>query len=184
MERKELMELNVYGRVLKMRHDGYSNEEVAKALGISPMRVNLILDEAITELQGDSTKYAVAIRELELLRLETATKLAMSRIESNEANGINLLLKIQDRRARYLGLDTPIKMDGKITIDVPWLTPNRLAYKHADEISPPAEVIELAPAAVPIEQSNTLEEPKAWRESDENAGRNSCIAHDDLLSKR
>jgi len=174
------MKLSLHAQVIKLRHDGYSIDEVAREVGVSPIKCLAILDDAMTELQGDSIKHAAAIKELELLRLETATKVVMPMVESGSGAGINLLLKIQDRRARYLGLDTPIKMDGKITIDVPWLTPNRLAYKHADEISPPAEVIELEQSAVPIEQSISPETHQGWREGNPESGRNANAALDDL----
>jgi len=58
----------------------------------------------------------------------------------------------------------------------PWIDwRQRLQYKEITGPSTSAVRIEH-----PIEDAKLV----SWREPDENAGRNSCIAHDDLLSKR
>ena len=124
------MQANLHAQVLKLRHDGYTVAEVAAKVGISPLRAHVVIDDAIKELQDDSTKHAAAIKEVELLRLETATKAIMPGVEDGSLNAISMLLKVQDRRAKFLGLDTPLKQDTVITIDVPWLTQDRLAYKQ------------------------------------------------------
>ena len=167
-ERTELMDLMIHAKVLKLRHDGYTNEQCARQLGISPLRVSVILDEAIQQLQGDSTKHAAAIRELELLRLDAATQQVMPRIENGDTSAINALLKIQDRRAKYLGLDSSIKQDTTLTIEVPWLTRDRLAYK--DQIED-ATVISPPPAdSVQVEQRAERLDLNPWKPAPPEAG--------------
>ena len=154
--RKEIMQANLHAQVLKLRHDGYTVAEVAAKVGISPLRAHVVIDDAIKELQDDSTKHAAAIKEVELLRLETATKAIMPGVEDGNLGAISVLLKVQDRRAKFLGLDTPLKQDTVITIDVPWLTQDRLAYKNG----PVLDLVQVEQQPQDVE----FRENQAWKE--------------------
>jgi hypothetical protein len=54
-------------------------------------------------------------------------------------------LKIQEREAKLTGMEAPQKQDTHITIDIPWLTRDRLSYKDAQ-----GEVVENVTDITPI----------------------------------
>jgi len=71
-------------------------------------------------------------KKLALARLDLATKALMPALVKGELPAIHTYLKVQEREAKLTGMDSPVKQDSIITIDVPWLTRERLAYKDAD----------------------------------------------------
>lgn len=153
--RREVMRIAQHAEIIKLRHDGYSLDEISAKVGVSPLKAQVLLEEALTQLQGDSTKHLSAIREIELLRLETATKALMPGVEKGETSHIHTLLKVQDRRARLLGLDGAIKTDATVTLDIPWLQSGRLSYRN-----PPPTIENSVPAIEDVEPKT----PAPWKE--------------------
>jgi hypothetical protein len=167
-DRKEIMQVNLHAQVLKLRHDGYTVQEVAARVGISPIRAHVVIDDAIKELQDDTTKHAAAIREIELLRLETATKAVMPNVEEGNLGAINTLIKIQDRRAKYIGIDSPSKTNIAMVIDVPWISSDRLAYKQGIiEQSPVTDIEVITPSAKSMQPKTSLE---SWKDTPSEQG--------------
>lgn len=111
-----------------------------------------------------------ATKALELARLDVATRALMPRVEVGDLDAIAALIKVQSRRSRYLGLDTPAQFNVSGQLDhihqwPEWLTSRRLAYQesaqYAEDIVPrelqgrpqadPApEVVDSAPRASPF----------------------------------
>ena len=96
-------------RAMEMRKAGLPYSRIAKELGYSdesgPYRaVKGILDKQRQEL-------AVDVRELELARLEDMLQAIWAAVQQGDMAAIDRVLRIQERRAKFLGLDGPVKLE-------------------------------------------------------------------------
>ena len=92
---------------LKLRLTGMSHRAIAEALGVSDHttiqgRIAGALKEIIREP-------AEAVLKMELERLDVMLLGLWKQAASGDLQALDRALKIQDRRARYLGLDAPTK---------------------------------------------------------------------------
>ena len=127
MTRKSLGRTVDTAQMLKLRRDGYPIEHIAGVVNMSPIACLAAINDAVKDLQGDSREYAVQIREMELQRLELATKAIMPNVEAGDHEAIDMLLKVQKRRSSYLGLDAPtnanLNVDTKIEVVLKYSNP-------------------------------------------------------------
>lgn len=94
-------------RALELRLTGMSHRAIADALGVSDhttigKRVNTALKEITREP-------AEAVRDMELERLDRMLVAIWDKVADGDVTALDRALKIQDRRAKYLGLDAPTK---------------------------------------------------------------------------
>ena len=121
---------------------------------------NSVSIEVVEEVLRTSPDFKDSVaqrKRLALSRLDLATKAVMPGLIAGNIGDINAYLKIQEREAKLTGMEAPVKQDSVITIDVPWLTRDRLAYKN-----PQGETVENVTDITPI-----LEVKKAvegWKE--------------------
>lgn len=111
-------------RALSLRKAGMSVHEIADALGIQRAKVRTvrkILDEALREVTIEAG--AAEVLQLELARLDEATKTVFLILRDPQAGydqklrSIDRLLAIMARRAKYLGLDSPEKIQMDMTTE-------------------------------------------------------------------
>lgn len=92
---------------IRLRIAGRTYADIGAALGISGQsaydHVKLGLEQTAKEM-GES---ADVVREQELQRLDRALQLVMERIEKGDMSATDRLVKLQERRAKLLGLDRP-----------------------------------------------------------------------------
>lgn len=93
---------------LEMRKYGYSYDQIAEHFETSPASartlVKTAMDHAIKEPGQD-------VIDLELQRLDQLYRLAMNAALDGDTDAITKCLAIQQRRAKYLGLDAPEKRE-------------------------------------------------------------------------
>ena len=104
-------------------------------------------------------------RVLALARLDMITKALMPDLLAGRYQAIHVYLKVQEREARLTGMDKPGSVGGVLTLEIPWLTQDRLAYKNQSgevvdnvtDITPIIEVRKVAetPWKKPLETSET-----------------------------
>ncbi|WP_438489567.1 helix-turn-helix domain-containing protein [Streptomyces sp. S186] len=104
-------------KAIRMKIDGASYSEIATALGYSSrsaahMDVKRSLEKHVVE-EGLAIE---AWRELELARLDTLQQAIWGKAMSGDTRAIEAALKILDRRAKLLGLDSAIKLE-VLTVD-------------------------------------------------------------------
>jgi len=108
------------GKALEYRKGGVTFQKIADLVGYknacgAEKAVKAALDR-ITEAP------AKEVRKLELERLDNILTSIWGQIAKGHLGAIDRALKIMERRARYLGLDTPLKqehfLDGNITIQI------------------------------------------------------------------
>ena len=95
---------------LAMRLRGHNYAEIGDALGISAEGARLAVKRGMSEIRTESAETAIEVREQEAARLDrmltTLERMAESTEDASTLLAIqDRLLKIQDRRARLLGLD-------------------------------------------------------------------------------
>jgi len=106
-------------RVMDLRKKGLSFRAIGAELEISKTRAHThykkAMDELLVELQGEA-KEVVA---LEISRLDSLMEAVMPKAEAGDLAAVDRVLKIQDRRAKYLGLDAPVRaqVEGKLTLE-------------------------------------------------------------------
>lgn len=100
-------------KALDLRKSGHSYRQIAEALrgseGVSakynePAAHKDVADE-LARLRELSAETAKDVLELELTRLDAMILVLWPQVEKGDQFAIDRVLKIQDRRARYLGLD-------------------------------------------------------------------------------
>jgi hypothetical protein len=134
-------------RALELRKAGMGYAEIAKQLGLSsPGNAYRIVKNA---LKATYREPADDVRKLELERLDRLTMALWKRAQNGEAEAIDRVLKLMDRRAKLLGLDAPEKTEhtGGITVEYvnDWRTPIQSADSLAGAIGDQAG----RPAALP-----------------------------------
>lgn len=97
-------------KVLQYREAGVTYELIADRLGISTTQVGRDLDDA---LQATLQEPADRLRATEARRLDHLTRALYTRALQGDDHAIDRMLKIMDRRAKLLGLDTPIALNVK-----------------------------------------------------------------------
>lgn len=97
---------NVERRVkaLELRKAGATYRKIAELMGCSGTRAFEYVQDALKETQKEPAK---AVRELELERLDQMLRAIWPDVLRGNRLAIDRALAIQDRRARYLGLDAP-----------------------------------------------------------------------------
>lgn len=96
---------------LAYRKQGFSFEVIAETMGFkSPSAAYDLVIEGITALK---TENAEQVKQLELERLNDMLTGLMPRVLTGDERAIDSMLRVMQFRARLLGLEAPIKVDGK-----------------------------------------------------------------------
>lgn len=100
-------------QVMELRAQGWTWQRIADATGYaSAGATKVAFDNAIKRTMQP---IADEVRTLELERLDRFLSYLWSAIEQGDPTAIDKGLKIMDRRAKYLGLDAPIKQQVEVT---------------------------------------------------------------------
>lgn len=85
-----------------LRRSGESYENIARHLGVTPATVSVWVREAIANVPQDE---AEDLRKMELARLDAVLTPQMRLALAGDGFAVDRVLKIMERRARYLNLD-------------------------------------------------------------------------------
>lgn len=132
---QEVVLLEKQAQALELRKQGKTYEDIAKALGYhdasgASKAVKSALDRIIREPAKD-------VLQLELQRLDALLETALHTVYSGggdekrdlSLDAIDRVLRIMERRAKYLGLDKPTKVDTRIG-DLARLSEKELREKY------------------------------------------------------
>lgn len=106
---------------LQLRRDGASYRTIASAMTsemtkqgharvIDKNRAHRLVVEALTELREQNSETAEQVKQIEIERLDIWTQRLSASKNAGNPRTIDTLLRIQERRARLLGLDAPKKI--------------------------------------------------------------------------
>jgi hypothetical protein len=99
---------------LELRIAGHDFETIGEMVGLSEDGARRAVDRSIDRITAAA---AERVRDLELLRLDSMWLVVWSFVTDEELSAderlraIDRALKIAERRARYVGLDEPVKLD-------------------------------------------------------------------------
>jgi hypothetical protein len=100
-------------KVMELRAQGWTWQRIADETGYaSPSACKTAFDNAIKRTMQP---VADEVRTLELERLDRFLSYLWDKIEAGDPIAIDKGLKIMDRRAKYLGLDAPVKQQVEVT---------------------------------------------------------------------
>lgn len=99
-ERRKKVAANLLG--------GMTYRDMADALGCSLGTISNDVKIIIGRWQKQQVEHAEDYISVELRRLDVALNAIWNKVIDGDAQAIDRFLKIQERRARYLGLDKPI----------------------------------------------------------------------------
>ena len=125
-------------KALELRKNGYDYRTIAKALNTTVKTAYLDVQKCLAEIRANTHETAEDVLELELKRLDIAQAALMPKVRDGDPRAIDTLMRVQERRAKYLGLDAANKLEitGKgIIINLTpadFLPPTQDQNKHGD----------------------------------------------------
>lgn len=125
-------------KALELRKNGYDYRTIAKALNTTVKTAYLDVQKCLAEIRANTHETAEDVLELELKRLDIAQAALMPKVRDGDPRAIDTLMRVQERRAKYLGLDAANKLEitgrGIIINLTPadFLPPTQDQNKHGD----------------------------------------------------
>lgn len=95
---------------LELRRQGLTYRAIGERLGISHPAAYQHVKAALREIAEQSAETAEEIVNLELERIDRAMVGLDPKIADGDEKAVQAMVKLMDRRARYLGLDSPTKI--------------------------------------------------------------------------
>lgn len=86
---------------------GFTQRQIAKQIGRSLTRVNQMIQEELRRLGRERKELGEYMLDLELRRIDDMMTGILPRAMKGDVHAIDRVVKLQERRARYLGLDKP-----------------------------------------------------------------------------
>lgn len=118
-------------RALELRKKGLSYLAIGREMGLSESGAHGCVTRALKALRAEAAESAEDVRDLELQRLDRMLTIAEAAAEAGDLSAIDRVLRIQERRAKYLGLDAPTRTDVRAEVvarqDLSHLDDDRLA---------------------------------------------------------
>jgi DNA-binding CsgD family transcriptional regulator len=90
---------------LRLRAEGLSHRAIARQLHIAPSTAYKRVAHALQELHRSNAEQAVALRELEALRLDEMQDAIWEQALDGDLHALDRILAIMARRSKLLGLD-------------------------------------------------------------------------------
>jgi len=98
-------------QALSLRREGLTYRQIGKRLGVSVEVAYADVQAELSALRTLTTEDAEAVRDLELRRLDDYVSALWPKAADGDTAAIATLLRVQERRAKYLGLDAPDKQE-------------------------------------------------------------------------
>ena len=110
---EDIKRMETEWQCVELRKAGVSYENIAKKLGLGNASCALqMVRRALSRVDTEATK---DLRDLETRRLDDMLFSIWGHVRKGHFGAIEKALKIMERRARLLGLDSPVKFDGNMT---------------------------------------------------------------------
>jgi aryl-alcohol dehydrogenase-like predicted oxidoreductase len=106
------------GAAWDLRLGGLSYRAIGKKLDCSHETVRQDIEAELQRLAESNADKAGVHRQLELERLDKYIRVLDHWIESGNIAAVGMAIKVQERRAKLLGLDAPTKQETTGTVDI------------------------------------------------------------------
>lgn len=103
-------------RAMELRRDGWSFREIAFILGVTVSTAYAYVQAELSFLRRKTEEDTLAVRDIELQRLDRMYLNLQPGIEAGDPLAINAALRIADRRSALLGLDAPSKREKEVPV--------------------------------------------------------------------
>jgi len=101
---------------LELRKAGATYHQIADRMGISVSGAHAAVTRALKALREETSEEAQSVRQLEIDRLDAMLLGCWEKARRGDAAAIDRVLRIQERRSKYLGLDAPTKTETSATV--------------------------------------------------------------------
>ena len=98
-------------KALEMRKTGACYRVIGEQLGVTDKAAHKSVKKALAKLEAVAAEEAEEVRRLELERIDRALLAIWKQVQAGNLGAIDRMIKLQDRRAKYLGLDAPAKQE-------------------------------------------------------------------------
>lgn len=92
-------------QAVELRMAGATYEQIGEKVGVSAQAAWKLVDKALARTKRDTSEAADTVRDLELSRLDRMQAGVWVAAIKGSLGAIDRVLRIQERRSRYLGLD-------------------------------------------------------------------------------
>lgn len=96
-------------QALELRRAGKSYPEIAAALGVATSHAHRLVEEGMTDARSQVGAEAAQLRSEEISRLDAMLQGLWPAARKGGVTAVDRVLKIMERRARLLGLDSPVR---------------------------------------------------------------------------
>ena len=148
-------------QALQLRISGMSYPEISASLAYGgPGNAHRAVKRRIAELQSACSEAAAEVKAMELSRLDEMLAGLWDKAKTGDPQAIDRVLKIQERRAAYEGLDTPKALKLEVARELSSVMDRLTAALPADVLEQVLAVIigESGPAAA---EAAPVEAPEA-----------------------
>lgn len=108
---RRLRARDLENKALLMRLAGASYQSIGDALGVSRQAAHKAVGRALEKTAKEIEEGADKLRAIEIARLDRLYLRMSPLAESGSMGAVDRCLRIMERRARFLGLDAPVKQD-------------------------------------------------------------------------
>ncbi len=108
---KRVRGLELEKECLRLRMAGLSYEVIARNVGCSRAGAHRAVMRAIERTIRENNETAQDVLNLELKRLDTMMNVLWRKVLEGELGAVDRVLRVMERRAKYLGLDAPHRME-------------------------------------------------------------------------
>jgi len=96
---------------LRLRQSGKSYRQIGEIVGVSYVTAYNDVHKALEVVKEKCFEEAKKVKAIEIARLDRALAAIWDEVEAGNLQAIDRLIKIQERRARFEGLDAPTKQE-------------------------------------------------------------------------
>lgn len=96
---------------MQLRVEGHSMRAIAKTLGVGLGQVHRDIEAVLEEVRKHAAEDGERHISLMLERLDLATKGLMSKVKKGDPRACDTLVRLEERRAKLLGLDAASKLE-------------------------------------------------------------------------
>lgn len=117
-------------RAFALRKAGLSYRDIGAELGVSHVVVYKDVQATIKQFLDEAREHHTQIMAIEAARLDDLQRVMWEQAAMGDRRAVDTVLKIMERRAKLLGLDTPVATKA---VNVT-LTPDELSQMSDDEL--------------------------------------------------
>jgi len=96
-------------RAFELRKAGMAYADIGQQIGLTKQRAHQIVTKHIADLLKRTGEDVEAVMRLELDRLDRMALGVWRKASAGDEKAIGAMVRIMDRRSKYLGLDAPVK---------------------------------------------------------------------------